>query len=96
MPGRERGSSRERRLQAAAGARSALGATHVGQETSADTAYMEIREQRLPGDRVTAYVPVKVYRGRARGSNVPAVPTVRYTGDLRDTAQVEAFVGGLR
>ncbi|NEX95081.1 peptidase S41 [Caulobacter sp. 17J65-9] len=74
----------------------ALGAIHVGQETSADTAYMEVREQRLPGDRVTAYVPVKVYRGRPRGSNVPAAPAVRYTGDLRDTAAVEAFVGGLR
>lgn len=74
----------------------ALGAVQLGQETSADTAYMEVRQERLPGDRITAYVPVKVYRGRARGSNVPAVPAARYGGDLRDTAAVEAFVGAQR
>lgn len=73
----------------------ALGAVHVGQETSADTLYMEIREQPLPGDRVTAYVPIKVYRGRARGSNVPATPTHAYKGSLGDNAAVEAWLAGL-
>lgn len=73
----------------------ALGAAHVGHETSADTLYMEIREQPLPGGRVTAYVPIKVYRGRARGSNVPATPVHRYDGALGDNAAVEAWLAGL-
>jgi len=33
---------------------------------------------------VTATVPMKVYRGRARGSNAPAAPTHVWTGALSD------------
>src|SRR5690606_19351104 len=32
----------------------ALGAVHVGQETSADTVYMDTRDETLPSGRVTA------------------------------------------
>jgi hypothetical protein len=73
----------------------ALGAVQVGQETSADTVYMEIRRQPLPGDRVTAHVPMKVYRGRARGNNVTAVPAHEWTGALSDTAGIEAWIAAL-
>lgn len=73
----------------------ALGAVQVGQETSADTVYMEIRRQPLPGGRVTAHVPMKVYRGRARGNNVTAVPAHEWTGALSDTAGLEAWIAGL-
>lgn len=74
----------------------ALGATQVGQETSADTLYMEVRSVPLPGGRVRATVPMKVYRGRARGSNAPATPTHVWTGALSDTAGIEAWIAGLR
>lgn len=73
----------------------ALGAVQVGQETSADTLYMEVRSGPLPSRRVTATVPMKVYRGRARGSNVPATPTHVWNGALSDTAGIEAWIAGL-
>ena len=73
----------------------ALGATHVGQETSADTVYMEIRGETLPSGRVTARVPMKVYRGRARGNNETWVPTHAWTGALSDTAGLEAWIARL-
>lgn len=73
----------------------ALGAVHLGQETSADTVYMEIRQDTLPGGRVEARTPMKVYRGRARGSNETVVPVHPWTGDLSDTAGIEAWIAGL-
>lgn len=73
----------------------ALGAVQVGQETSADTLYMDVREQRLPSGRVEAVVPMKVYRGRARGNNVTAVPAHEWTGALGDTAGLQAWIAKL-
>ncbi len=35
---------------------------------------------------------MKVYRGRARGSNAPHVPDRRYAGDMRDTSALEAWL----
>lgn len=73
----------------------ALGATQVGQETSGDTAYMEVRDEPLPGGRVVARVPMKVYRGRPRGDNETHVPVHAWTGALADTAGIEAWLAGL-
>ena len=73
----------------------ALGAVHVGQETSADTVYMEIRSGPLPSGRVNANVPMKVYRGRPRGNNQTWVPAHEWTGALSDTAGIEAWIAGL-
>ncbi|HZW16065.1 MAG TPA: peptidase S41 [Brevundimonas sp.] len=73
----------------------ALGAVHLGQETSGDTVYMEIREEPLPGGRVTARVPMKVYRGRMRGNNETYVPAHAWKGELADTAGIEAWIAGL-
>lgn len=73
----------------------ALGATQVGQETSGDTVYMELREEPLPGGRVAARIPMKVYRGRARGDNETHVPVHEWTGALADTAGIEAWLAGL-
>jgi len=70
----------------------ALGAVHVGQETSGDAVYMEIRTQPLPGGRVTAGIPMKVYRGRPRGNNETVVPAHEWTGALADTAGLEALI----
>lgn len=73
----------------------ALGAVQVGQETSADTLYMDVRDQRLPSGRVEAVVPMKVYRGRARGNNVTAVPAHAWAGPIADTAAIEAWIAGI-
>ncbi|WP_066801242.1 S41 family peptidase [Sphingomonas soli] len=72
----------------------ALGAVQVGQETSADTLYMEIRGQAQPsGARV--WIPMKVYRDRKRGSNEPVQPTHRWTGDMGDTEAIRRWIAGL-
>lgn len=73
----------------------AMGATPVGQETSGDTVYMDIRDVRLPSGRVTARVPMKVYRGRERGNNATVRPVHAWDGALSDTAGLEAFIAGL-
>ena len=53
----------------------AAGGVQVGQETSADTVYMEIREVNLVSGRASLSIPIKVYRGRPRGHNQPHTPT---------------------
>lgn len=72
----------------------ALGATQVGGETSADTLYMEVRDAVLPGGRISAGIPIKVYRGRARGSNETARPDRPWTGRIDDTAGLERWITG--
>lgn len=73
----------------------ALGAIHIGQETSADSLYMDIRQVALPSGFAQAVTPMKVYRGRRRGSNVPAKPVHAYTGDMRNTDQIERWIASL-
>lgn len=73
----------------------AMGARVVGQETSADTLYMQVRDVPLPSGRVTARIPIKVYRGRARGDNQTVVPDHPWSGDLSDTAGLESLIGRL-
>jgi hypothetical protein len=74
----------------------ALGAVQVGQETSADTLYMDVRGTVSPSGLSQWSVPMKVWRGRARGSNQPLVPVHRYDGDLADTAALERWIATLR
>jgi hypothetical protein len=73
----------------------ALGAIHIGQETSADSLYMDVRQVALPSGLADAVFPMKVYRNRKRGSNVPAKPAHAYTGDMRDTARLERWIANL-
>jgi hypothetical protein len=73
----------------------ALGARHVGRETSADSVYMNAREQRLTSGRAAIDVPMKVYRGRKRGNNETAKPSATWTGDLSDTEGLEAWIADL-
>jgi len=73
----------------------ALGAIHVGQETSADTVYMDVRHATLPSGHGALSVAMKVYRGRPRGNNVPLVPRYPYQGDLADTHALEHWIAGL-
>ncbi|MET4682661.1 S41 family peptidase [Brevundimonas faecalis] len=74
----------------------ALGAVQVGQETSADTLYNEIRYVPLPSGRATAYVPMKVYRERLRANNEPAVPTHVWAGPIADTTGIENWIAHLK
>ena len=74
----------------------ALGAVQVGGETSADTLYMEIREQPLPSEMAVLRLPMKVYRGRPRGLNEPHRPEHLWSGNMADTAGIEAWIAGLR
>lgn len=70
----------------------AVGAVHVGQETGADSLYMDVRLQVLPSGLLRVTVPMKVYRARPRGSNVPYRPHIAYPGDLADTGALETWI----
>jgi hypothetical protein len=70
----------------------ALGAIHVGRETSADSLYMETRAQPLPSGYGQLSVPMKVYRGRPRGANQPYRPVHRIDAPMSDTPAVEAAI----
>jgi hypothetical protein len=69
-----------------------LGAVHIGRTTSADTVYMDIRSLELPSGIGVVSMPMKVYRNRARGSNVPVTPVFSFDGDIADTAAVERWI----
>jgi hypothetical protein len=73
----------------------ALGAVHVGRTTSADTLYMDVRRPRLPSGIGALSVPMKVFRGRPRGSNEPVVPIHIFDGDIADTAEIERWIATL-
>ena len=64
----------------------------VAQMDGALSVYMDIRPQPLPSGLSRISVPMKVYRGRGRGSNEPYVPDRRYAGDMRDTQALEAWI----
>ena len=72
------------------------GAIQVGRETSADTVYMEIREAALPSGLAEIAVPMKVYRGRARGNNEPQKPAYLIEGDMSDDAALLASIRRLQ
>ncbi|WP_260484359.1 S41 family peptidase [Sphingomicrobium flavum] len=72
------------------------GAIVIGQETGADTVYMDTRNERLPSGIGGLGLPRKYYVGRARGNNEPVRPVHIYSGDLADTPAVQAWVANLR
>ncbi|MDR6125923.1 hypothetical protein QE361_001505 [Sphingomonas sp. SORGH_AS802] len=69
-----------------------LGAITVGQETSADTLYMEVRNVPLPAGLGSFSLPMKVYSGRLRGSNQPLLPCHRFGGDITHTLALQNWV----
>jgi hypothetical protein len=72
------------------------GGLQVGRETSADTVYMEIREPALPSGLAQIAVPMKVYRGRARGNNEPQRPQYVIEGDMSDDTALLASIHRLQ
>lgn len=73
----------------------AMGAVQIGRETSADTVYMDVRSADLPSGLTRLVLPMKVWRGRARGNNEPQRPAHLFDGDMADDAALRAWVQGL-
>lgn len=67
---------------------------HVGQPTSADTTYMEMRGATLPSNIGGLNFATKVYRGLSRGETGYYTPEIPYVGDISDTPSVEAWLLG--
>lgn len=63
----------------------------IGETTGADTLYMELRRVALPSGKGTFGFPMKVYRNRLRGNNVPHIPDISFS-DLQDTGALQDFV----
>ncbi|WP_203290952.1 S41 family peptidase [Maricaulis parjimensis] len=68
------------------------GVTHIGGETYADSAYMELRQLDLPSGHARLGLPIKVYRGRPRASGETYVPDIAYSGRDLSTEAIEAWV----
>lgn len=66
--------------------------THVGQETGADTVYMEVRPVDLPSGLGRYSLAQKVYRDRARKHNESYVPEHFYAGDMEDTENLKKWI----
>ncbi|RZJ89446.1 MAG: peptidase S41 [Brevundimonas sp.] len=73
----------------------AAGAVQVGRETSADTVYMDVRDQALPSGLARMAIPMKVWRGRARGNNEPQTPARLFDGDMADDDALMAWIAAL-
>jgi hypothetical protein len=67
------------------------GVVHLGLPTSADTLYIDIGAQTLPSG-AQFWLPLKVWRGRARGNNQSYDPQFVFDGDINDTAAVQKWV----
>jgi C-terminal processing protease CtpA/Prc len=67
------------------------GTIHVGEHTAGDGLLMEVRSIDLPSGRGSVATPIKVVRGRARGSMESYAPDVAYIGPWID-GEVRAWV----
>ena len=54
----------------------------IGQTTSADTIYNEMRYIYLPSGLGKIQFPIKLYRNTPRGNNVPYIPNIPYPADI--------------
>jgi hypothetical protein len=62
----------------------------IGKATRADRFYMEVRTINLPSGTGTFSFPIKVYRNRSRGDNIPYMPD--YECEREDTEKLEQFI----
>jgi len=67
------------------------GVVHLGASTSGDTLYIDIGSQTLPSG-AQFWIPLKVWRGRARGNNQSYDPQFVFDGDINDTEAVQKWV----
>jgi hypothetical protein len=68
------------------------GVLQVGLDTTVDRRSGSSLPYPLPGGTATLLVPSMVREHRARGENVPWVPTARFAGDIADTAAVQRWL----
>ena len=64
----------------------------IGAETSADSEYIDIRKTALPSNKASLVLPMKVYRGRVRGSNQPYRPTHKWNSKKWHTKELKDWV----
>ena len=76
-------------------ARKLPGAIQIGDETGADTLYLENRPAALPSGRAVLELPMKLYRNRERGKNVAYKPAFRWSGDMADDLGLERWIANL-
>lgn len=69
--------------------------TQVGQPTTADTQYMEVRWEESPSGLAGFVIPVKVYRDRIRAPKQAYTPNVFYDGFDWSDAAIEGWVNNL-
>ncbi|ABE04457.1 hypothetical protein [Rickettsia bellii] len=62
----------------------------IGKTTKADRLYMELRTVELPSKLGIFSFPIKVYRNRNRGDNIPYIPDFEI--DPKNTAKLKDFI----
>lgn len=67
----------------------------VGEETGADTNYIDVRGLFLPGYRFRVSIPLKVYRGRIRPDGGSYLPNLTFPDDL-DQEDEDAVIAWLK
>jgi hypothetical protein len=67
-------------------------AVHVGLETDADTAYMEIKPSIIANGVAELMHPIKVNRIQVRQNNEPYFPKHKFDGDIYDDRAVQNWV----
>ncbi|NRD72873.1 hypothetical protein HQQ94_06395 [Shewanella sp. VB17] len=68
------------------------GLIHVGEETSADTVYMDIRIINLNSGLGRFSLAQKVYRKRLRGNNESYLPQYIFKGDMTNTKGLQKWI----
>jgi hypothetical protein len=71
-----------------------LGAVQVGQATSADTYYSEVREIVLPSG-LSTFSPLQAIMPDAPRQIGPYHPKHQFNGDMADTAALEKWIADL-
>jgi hypothetical protein len=67
----------------------------VGDETGADTYYLENRPAPLPTGHAVLQIPIKLYSNRTRQKNASHEPSAKWSGDMGDTEGIEAWIAGI-
>ena len=58
-----------------------------GQTTGADSVYMEVQKTDLPSKKGIFYFPMRVYKNRLRGNNIPYYPDIFYADDSSNNTE---------
>jgi len=66
-----------------------------GETTGADALYIDVDVKELPSKRGSFQLPLKVYRGRKRGNNIPYTPDVVHQGNFEDKTELIKAVSKL-